>query len=125
MGAWRRRAGLNLGIITPAETIWRETNQQAIDQDLIRLTYISTGLISSIKSRLLVRRLGQIDGELPIEEKASVLDPSPNRILLNLPVLTDYVESGLATYKIQVKQYYPFRRSIITEPAYSVRIEVG
>jgi hypothetical protein len=74
---------------------------------------------------LLVRRLWQIDGELPIEEKASVVYPSPNRILLNLPVLADYVESGLATYKIQVKKYYPFRKSIITEPAYSLKVEVG
>jgi len=118
-------AWIDLGIVTPTETIWRGTTQNAIDQDLIRLTYISTGLISSIKSRLLVRRLWQIDGELPIEEKASVVYPSPNRILLNLPVLADYVESGLATYKIQVKKYYPFRRSIITESAYSLKVEVG
>jgi hypothetical protein len=118
-------AWLNLGIITPTEKQWQETVQNAIDQDLIRLTYVSTGLISSIKSRLLVRRLWQIDGELPIEEKAIVIYPSPNRILLNLPVLADYVESGLATYKIQVKRYYPFRRSIITEPAYSLKVEVG
>jgi len=118
-------AWFNLGIITPIEKQWRETFQNAIDQDLVRLTYVSTGLISSIKSRLLVRRLWQIDGELPMEEKAIVIYPSPNRILLNLPVLAGYVESGLATYKIQVKRYYPFRRSIITEPAYSLKIEVG
>jgi len=118
-------AWLNLGIVTPTEKVWRETIQNAIDPDLIRLTYISTGLISSIKSRLLIRRLWQIDGELPIEEKATIIYPSPNRILINLPVLADYVDSGLATYKIQAKQYYPFRRSIIIEPAYSVKIEVG
>ncbi|WP_445173790.1 hypothetical protein [Microcoleus sp.] len=118
-------AWLDLGIISPSETIWQQTNQNGIDQDLIRLTYISTGLIYSIKSRLLVRRLWQIDGELPIEEKASVIYPSPNRILLNLPVLADYVESGLATYKIQIKKYYPFRKSIITEPAYSLKVEAG
>ena len=118
-------AWLNLGNVVPAETIWRQTQQATDQQSLIRLTYISTGLISSIKSRLLVRRLWQIDGELPIEEKAVVIYPSPNRILLNLPVLADYIESGLATYKIQIKRYYPFRRSIITEPAYSLKVEVG
>jgi len=59
-------AWIDLGIVTPTET-WRGTTQNAIDQDLIRLTYVSTGLISSIKSRLLVRRIWQIDGELPIE----------------------------------------------------------
>ena len=118
-------AWIDLGIVTPTETIWRGTIQNGIDQDLIRLTYISSGLISSIKSRLLVRRLWQIDGELPIEEKASVVYPSPNRILLNLPVLADYVDSGLATYKIQVKKYYPFRKAIIAEPAYFLKIEVG
>ena len=118
-------AWFNLGIVTPTETIWRGTTQNAIDQDLIRLTYISTGLISSIKSRLLVRRLWQIDGESPIEEKAIVVYSSPNRILINLPVLADYIESGLATYKIQIKRYYPYRRAIITEPAYSLKIEVG
>jgi hypothetical protein len=118
-------AWLNLGIVTPTEKLWRETTQNAIDQDLVRLTYISTGSVSSIKSRLLVRRLWQIEGELPIEEKANVVYPSPNRILLNLPVLNDYVESGLATYKIQVKQYYSYQRAIITEPAYSLKIEVG
>ncbi|MEG4032117.1 MULTISPECIES: hypothetical protein [unclassified Microcoleus] len=118
-------AWFDLGIVFPDETIWRQTNQSAIDQDLICLTYISTGLISSIKSRLLVRRLWQIDGELPIEEKAIVVYPSPNRILLNLPVLADQVESGLATYKIQVKQYYPFRRSVINEPSYALKIEVN
>jgi hypothetical protein len=115
----------DLGVITPTETIWQGTSQNAIDQDLIRLTYVSTGLISSIKSRLLVRRLWQIDGELPIEEKANVIYPSPNRILLNLPVLVDYVEAGLATYKIQVKKYYPFRKPITIEPAYSLKVEVG
>ncbi len=125
MGARRRMAWRDLGIITPTETLWRETVQNAIDQDLIRLTYVSTGLISSIKSRLLVRRLWQIDGELPIEEKAIVIYPSPNRILINLPVLNDYIESGLATYNIQVKRYYPFRRSIITEPTYSLKVEVS
>jgi len=118
---------IDLGVVTPTEKTWRETMQNATDQNLIRLTYISTGLISSIKSRLLVRRLWQIDGELPIEEKAIVVYPSPNQILLNLPILTDYVELGLATYKIQVKQYYPFRRSlsIITEPAYFLKVEAG
>ncbi|MEG5018259.1 MULTISPECIES: hypothetical protein [unclassified Microcoleus] len=118
-------AWLDLGIVFPDETIWRQTNQGAIDQDLIRLTYISTGVVSSIKSRLLVRRLWQIDGELPIEEKAIVVYPSPNRILLTLPVLTDYVQSGLATYKMQVKKYYPFRRSVISEPSYALKIEVS
>jgi hypothetical protein len=118
-------AWIDLGIVTPTETIWQGTSQNAIDQDLIRLTYVSTGLISSIKSRLLVRRLWQIEGELPIEEKANVVYPSPNRILLNLPVLVDYVEAGLATYKIQVKRYFPFRKSVISEPAYSLKIEVG
>jgi hypothetical protein len=118
-------AWIDLGIISPTETIWQGTNQNAIDQDLVRLTYISTGSISSIKSRLLVRRLWQIDGELPIEEKANVIYPSPNRILLNLPILADYVESGLATYKIQVKKYYPFRKPVIIEPAYSLKVEVG
>ena len=118
-------AWIDLGIISPTETIWQGTNQNAIDQDLVRLTYISTGLISSIKSRMLVRRLWQIDGELPIEEKANIVYPSPNRILLNLPILADYVESGLATYKIQVKKYYPFRKPVIIEPAYYLRIEVG
>jgi len=118
-------AWIDLGIVTPTETIWQGTSQNAIDQDLVRLTYISTGLISSIKSRLLVRRLWQIDGELPIEEKASVVYPSSNRILLNLPILADYVESGLATYKIQVRKYYPYRKAIIVEPAYFLKIEVG
>jgi hypothetical protein len=118
-------AWIDLGFITPTETIWQGTIQNAIDQDLIRLTYVSAGLISSIKSRLLVRRLWQIDGELPIEEKANVIYPSPNRILLSLPVLVDYVEAGLATYKIQVKKYYPFRKSVIIEPAYSLKVEVG
>ncbi|MEG5048664.1 hypothetical protein [Microcoleus sp. B4-C1] len=118
-------AWFDLGIIFPTETTWQQTNQNAIDQDLIRLTYISAGLITSIKSRLLVRRLWQIDGELPIEEKATVVYPSPNRILLNLPVLADYVESGLATYKIQVKRYYPFRRSVISEPSYALKVEVN
>jgi hypothetical protein len=118
-------AWLDLGTVFPIETDWRQTSQSAIDQDLIRLTYISTGLISSIKSRLLVRRLWQIEGELPVEEKAIVVYPSPNRILLTLPVLTADVESGLATYKIQAKRYYPFRRSVITEPSYALKIEVS
>jgi hypothetical protein len=118
-------AWLDLGVVTPTETIWQGTNQNAIDQGLIRLTYVSTGLTSAIKSRLLVRRLWQIDGELPIEEKANVVYPSPNRILLNLPILAGYVELGLDTYKIQVKKYYPFRKPVITEPAYYLKIEVG
>lgn len=118
-------AWLDLGIVFPDEAIWRQTSQSAIDQDLIRLTYISTEIIGSIKSRLLIRRLWQIDGELPIEEKAIVIYPSPNRILLNLPVLSDYLQSGLATYKIQIKRYFRFRASIIQEPHYSIRIEVS
>lgn len=118
-------AWLDLGIISPSETIWQQTNQEATNQNLICLTYVSTGLISLIKSRLLVRRLWQVDGELPIEEKANIVYPSSNRILLNLPVLANYVELGLATYKIQVKKYYPFRRSIIIEPVYSLKVEVN
>lgn len=66
-----------------------------------------------------------IDGELPIEEQASIVYPSPNRILLNLPMLANFVEFGLTTYSIQVKKYYPFRKSIIIEPAYSLKVEVG
>ena len=116
---------LDLGIIFPSETIWQQTNQNATSQNLIRLTYISTGLIPSIKSRLLVRRAWQIEGDLPTEEKANIVYPSPNRILLNLPVLANYVEFGLAAYTIQVKKYYQFRKSIITEPVYSLRVEVG
>lgn len=118
-------AWLDLGIVDPVETAWQSTSQSAIDQDLIRLTYVSNGLISSIKSRLLVRRLWQIDGESPVEEKPVTIYPTANRVLLVLPVLPDYVESGLATYKIQVKRYYRFRRAIIQEPRYSVRVEVS
>ena len=116
---------LDLGIVFPNETIWQQTNQNATSQNLIRLTYISTGLISSIKSRLLVKRVWQVDGDLPIEEKADIVYPSPSRILLNLPVLANYVEFGLAAYTIQIKKYYPFRKPIITEPVYSLRVEVG
>lgn len=118
-------AWLDLGTISPSETIWQQTNQEATSQNLICLTYVSTGLISLIKSRLLVRRLWIIDGKLPIEEQANIIYPSPNRILLNLPALSSYVELGLATYKVQIKKYYPFRKSIITEPAYSLKVEVG
>lgn len=118
-------AWLDLGTVFPVETNWQQTSQSATDQDLVRLTYISTGLISSIKSRLLVRRLWQIDGELPIEEKATIVYPSPNRILLTLPILADYVESGFATYKMQAKRYYPFLRGVINEPFYALKIEVG
>jgi hypothetical protein len=118
-------AWFDLGIITPLETTWQETNQSAVNQNLIRLTYIFTGLTELIKSRLLIRRLWQIDGELPVEEKAIVVYPSPNRTLLILPVLANSVESNFASYKIQVKKYYPFRKSIILEPAYSLKIEVG
>lgn len=116
---------LDLGIVSPSETIWQQTNQNATNQNLIRLTYVSTGLISSIKSRLLVKRVWQVDGDLPTEEKADIVYPSPNRIILNLPVLANYVEFGLEVYTIQVKKYYPFRKSIITEPVYSLRVEVG
>jgi hypothetical protein len=62
---------------------------------------------------------------LSVQTTQNRVYPSSNRILLNLPVLADYVESGLATYKIQVKKYYPLRKSIITEPAYSLKVEVG
>ena len=116
---------LDLGIVSPSETIWKQTNQNATSQNLIRLTYVSTGLISSIKSRLLVRRVWQVDGDLPAEEKTNIVYPSPNRILLNLPGLANYMEFGLVAYTIQVKKYYPFRKSIITEPAYSLKVEVG
>lgn len=119
--AWR-----DLGIITPVETSWQETNQSAsVNQNLIRLTYNSTGLTESIKSRLLIRRLWQVDGELPVEEKVIIVYPSPNRILLTLPALVDSVELNFTSHKIQVKKYYPFRKSVITEPAYSLKVEVG
>ncbi|MCC3409909.1 MAG: hypothetical protein JGK17_31105 [Microcoleus sp. PH2017_10_PVI_O_A] len=73
----------------------------------------------------MIRRVWQIEGELPVEEKAVVVYPSPNRILLNLPVLPDYIESGLATYKIQLKRYFRFRRSVIQEPRYFIRVEAS
>jgi hypothetical protein len=118
-------AWLNLGTVTPTQNLWQETTQSATNQNLVRLTYISAGLITTIKSRLLVKRVWQIDEELPIEEKATVIYPSPNHILLDLPALSNYVDSNLENYKIQVKRYYPFRRAIIVEPTYSLRIEVS
>lgn len=119
-------AWLTLGTLdTLNENSWNTTELSAIDQDLIRLTYIATGLVSDIKSRLLVRRIWQVEGELPVEERATVVYPSANRILLSLPVLPDYLESGLATYKIQVKRYFRFRRAIIQEPRYFIRVEVS
>lgn len=118
-------AWLDLGVINSQEIDWQQTSQSAVNQDLIRLTYASTGLISSIKSRLLVRRVWQIDGELPVEEKAIVIYPSQNRILLHLPVFDDYFQLGLTTYRIQIKRYFRFRGAIIQEPPYSVRVEVS
>jgi hypothetical protein len=119
-------AWLTLGTLDTANlNSWNATELSAIDQDLIRLTYIATGPILDIKSRLLVRRVWQIEGELPVEEKAVVIYPSGNRILLSLPILPDYLESGLATYKIQVKRYFRFRRAIIQEPRYFIQIEAS
>lgn len=120
-------AWIDLGVPldTLPENVWQTTAQNAIDQDLIRLTYVSNGLISLIKSRLLIRRVWQIEGELSVEERAVVVHPSENRILLTLPILPDYVQSGLATYKIQLKRYFRFRRAIIQEPRYFIRVEVS
>ncbi|MEG4318126.1 MULTISPECIES: hypothetical protein [unclassified Microcoleus] len=119
-------AWLTLGTLDMANlNSWNATELSAIDQDLIRLTYIATGPVSSIKSRLLIRRVWQVEGELPVEEKALIVYPSSNRILLNLPVLPDYLESGLATYKIQLKRYFRFYRAIIQESRYFIRVEVS
>jgi hypothetical protein len=119
-------AWLTLGTLdTLNQNSWNATELSAIDQDLIRLTYVAIGPVSDIKSRLLIRRVWQIEGELPVEEKAVAIYPSPNRILLSLPILPDYLESGLATYKIQVKRYFRFRRAIIQEPRYFIQVEVS
>jgi hypothetical protein len=119
-------AWITLGTVdTFVENVWHTTALSAIDQDLIRLTYITSGVASGIKSRILVRRVWQIEGELPVEEKAITVYPSSNRILLTLPVLPDYLESGLATYRIQVKRYFKYRRAIIQEPRYFLQVEVG
>lgn len=119
-------AWLTLGLLdTLVENNWQTTSLSAIDQDLIRLTCIINGVAADIKSRLLVRRVWQIDGELPVEEKAVVVYPSSNRILLTMPVQPDYLNSGLATYKIQAKRYFKRRRPIIQEPRYSLQVEVS
>jgi hypothetical protein len=119
-------AWITLGLLdTLNENTWSSTVLNAIDQDLIRLTYITSGIVSEIKSRILVRRVWEIEGELPVEEKAITVYPSSNRILLSLPVLPDYLESGLATYKIQVKRYFQYRRAIIKEPRYFLQVEVS
>lgn len=119
-------AWIDLGVLdTLNEINWNTAELAAIDQDLIRLTYITNGNVSDIKSRLLIRRVWQVEGELPVEEKAVVIYPSTNRILLSLPILPDYLESGLATYKIQAKRFFRFRRSIIQEPRYFIRVEVS
>ncbi|WP_293356281.1 MULTISPECIES: hypothetical protein [unclassified Microcoleus] len=107
------------------EQIWNTTQSPASSQSLIRLTYITGGTIADIKSRLLVRRLWQINGELPIEEQAITVYPSSNRILLTMPILPDHLNSGLATYKIQAKRYFRWRKSMIQEPRYFLQVEAS
>lgn len=122
----RRMGWVDLGIVDPVENLWRETSESAIDREsLIGLTYISSGLISSIKSRLLVRRVWQIEGSLPVEEQAKIVYPSANKILLALPALPDDVDLGLVVFKVQIRRYYRFYRAVIQEPRYYIRVEVA
>lgn len=107
------------------EQIWNTTKLTASNQSLIRLTYVTGVIIADIKSRLLIRRLWQINGELPIEEQAITVYPSSNRILLTMPILPDYLNSGLVTYKIQAKRYFRWRKSIIQEPRYFLQVEAS
>ena len=107
------------------EQIWNTTGLTASNQSLIRLTYVTGGIIADIKSRLLIRRLWQINGELPIEEQAITVYPSSNRILLTMPILPDHLNSGLATYKLQAKRYFRWLKSIIQEHLYFLQVEAS
>ena len=42
-----------------------------------------------------------------------------------MPILPDYLNSGLATYKIQAKRYFRWRKSIIQEPRYFLQVEAS
>ncbi|WP_293158357.1 MULTISPECIES: hypothetical protein [unclassified Microcoleus] len=118
-------AWVDLGTVEPV-LVWQETSESATDrQNLVGLTYISNGSISEIVSRLLVRRIWQIDGGLPVEEQATIVYPSTNKILLALPNLPDDVDLGLAVFKIQIRRYYRYYRAVIQEPRYYIRVEVA
>ncbi len=116
---------LSLGAIGLTES-WSSTPISGVDQDLIRLTIVNNSANWVLASRVLWRRVWDVSEDLPHIEKAEILYPSPERLILQKPVPSpDYVDAGLATFKIQARKYYRGRwRPVVAEPAYSLLVEV-
>lgn len=106
-----------------ARRAWRSTPLSAIDQDLVRLTFIvETGTPTDLKSKILVKRVWSFPNDIQTEEQAQFVYPGP-RVVLRMPIPQDFIDAGFGTYKIQVKQYYRYRY-VLVEPIFHVQIEV-
>lgn len=106
-----------------ARRAWQLTPLSAIDQDLIRLTFVvGSGTPTDLKSRILVKRVWAFPNDIQTEENAQFVYPGP-RVVLRMPIPQDFIDAGFGTYKIQVKQYYRYRY-VLVEPIFYVQIEV-
>ena len=103
---------------------WQSTFLSAIDQDVIRVTWMAGHSVDQIKSRLLIRRQWETQEGL-INDPAIILYPTNEPQVLYQPVSLEFVEAGLATFKVQVKKLIRFNKWIATDLLYSVKIEVA
>lgn len=102
---------------------WQSTQLSAIDQEVVRISWLAGNDFKAINSRLLVRRQWEtVDGF--VNDPAIVLYPSIEPQVLYLPVSQEFIEAGLSTFKIQIKKLIRFKRFITTDLLYSIKVEV-
>lgn len=116
---------LALGAIVLTED-WQTTPIGGVDQDLIRLTIVNNSINWVLSSRVLWRRIWDVSEDIPHIEKAEILYPSPERLIIQKSIPDpDYIDAGLASFKVQARKYYRGRwRPVIDEPNYSLLVEV-
>lgn len=103
---------------------WQSTLLSAIDQDVIRITWLAGNSVDQIRSRLLLRRQWETQ-EGFFNDPAIILYPTIEPQVLYQPVSPQFIEAGLATFKVQVKKLIRLNRWITTDLLYSVKIEVA
>ena len=102
---------------------WQQTPVSAIDQDIIRLTFINNLIDWRFHSKMLIRRKWDVVDDIPHVEQAQVVTFAPQRIILNFPIAPGFVNAGLAIYRLEVKKKFRWVRGTVSEPNVFVLIE--
>lgn len=119
---------ISLGILNPHPNNWTTTPIGAIDQDFVKISFLNpSGNYDLIKSRILLRRKWDTNLGGNFIERAIIVYPSPSDTVILMPIASDFLEAGLTSYKLEIKKLWRrgyAGRPVITEPVYSLNLEV-